>query len=376
MIFTAIYLNRETANILRMQILKNKSSKKEKALWITEKKQLMNSLASEGQNIKLKEIRNSRDEKLAVLIENNPLSIKTESIIDLIKKYAIVIWKQTKLTLKEYYHWQLQLGYHQYGHIWCNHKTYPIFDRVTNKMIDDRQTGLFGEGSINWHTDQVFNPDAEELLSLFGVTTPPGTITQFANSTAYWKSKDCNTKNKWNKLQIAVTNKTKKTYEKKGSPHYKLPILQQNDFDKRRRSRDVRKSLNFPEKFYHLYLPPRCEKKSFRRLVPDHSLEIKGVYFPHFNISYIADNNGTALPDSRALYDKIKKEYIESGRYLYTHRWNEGDIVLSDQQVTVHRQEDAYEQRKLSSEKIIIRELYKSNCWYKTQYRKHFRRSL
>ena len=325
--------------------------------------------------MQLKQIKNERDEILAVLVsDSNPLDLSIDYIIDLIRKYGVVVWKRTRGALKEYYHWQLQLGYHQYGHIWCNHETYPIFDRVTNKMVDEKNTGLFGAGSINWHTDQVFTPDAEELLSLFGVTTPQGAMTQFANSIPYWKGKEQKIKDKWQKLRIAVTYKTIETYEKKGSPHYKLPLNQQDDFDKRRRSRDVRKSLNFPEKFYKLYPPPRCEKESLRRLVPNHPLEIKGIYFPHFNISCIADSKGVELPTSREIYEKIKEEYIESGRYVYNHKWEEGDIILSDQQVTVHRQKDAWE--RLPPEKIGFRELYKSNCWYKTQYRKHFERSL
>ena len=329
--------------------------------------------------MELKPIKNKWNEDLAVLVsDSSPLNFSMDQVINLVRKYGVVIWKQTGLALKEYYEWQLQLGYHQYGHIWCNHKTYPIFDRVTNKMIDEGNIGLFGEGSINWHTDQVFTPDAEELLSLLGVTTPSGAMTQFANSMPYWQGKDLETKNKWQQLRIAVTNKTRETYEKKGSPHYKLPLNQQDDFDKRRKSRDVRKSLNFPEKFYHLYPPPRCEKESLRRLVPNHPLEMKGIYFPHFNISYIADSRGNKLLNSREIYEEIKEEYIESGRYIYSHRWNEGDIVLSDQQITVHRQKDTWGQKpgtKSSAEKVI-RELYKSNCWYKTQYRKHFERSL
>ena len=324
--------------------------------------------------MKLKEIKNNWDEILAVLVvEPSPSNLDIDSVIRLISTYGVIIWKQTPMTLKEYYHWQTQLGYHQYGHIWCNHKLYPIFDRVTNKIIDGKNTGLFGKGYIDWHIDQLFTPDAEELLSLFGVTTPQGAITQFANSIPYWKSKNKQTRNNWQQLQIAITEKTKETYEKK-CPHYKLPANQQDDFNKRRNSRDIRKSFNFPTEFYHLYSTPRYDRGSLRRFVPNHPLGTKGIYFPHFNISFVTDSKGVKLPNSKEFYTKIKTEYIESGRYVYTHRWNKGDIALSDQLVTVHRQKDALEKSLIK--KPVFRELYKSNCWYKTQYRKHFQSAL
>ena len=83
---------------------------------------------------------------------------------------------------------------------------------------------------------------------------------------------------------------------------------------------------------------------------------------------------GMLLPHEQKDLDKMS---TRTRHFAGGHE--QGDIVLSDQQIAVHRQKDIWEQKpgtKSSAEKIIFRELYKSNCWYKTQYRKHFERSL
>lgn len=326
--------------------------------------------------MKLQFIRNKKNEILAVqIMEKNFYNYKIKEIMDLIRDYGVVICKQSNLTIEDYYHWQLRLGYHQPSNMWCEHKKYPIFYRVTNKKIDKDNTGLFGDGALDWHTDQLFIPESEELLSLFGVTIPEGAITQFANSIPYFKRTSSEVQKRWKNLKIIITNNIQKTYEKKGAPHYKLPPNQQKDFDKRRASRDIRKSLNFPKQFSHLYEKSRFTKEGFRRLIPIHPLGAKGIYFPHFSISSITDDRGVRIPDDKQLYIKIKSEYIDSGEYIYSHYWQKGDIVLSDQLITLHRKNDLFANSSVQV-KPIFRELFRTSCWYKTDYRITFQKSL
>ena len=316
-------------------------------------------------------VKNNFGDILAVQIVD--YDFKTEDpddIVDLIRKYGIVFWKKANIPVDLYYKWQMKLGYHQPANIWCSHKEYPIFFRVTNKYIQKNQKGLFEDQDLDWHCNILFTPDSEELLGLYAKTAPKGSKTFFANSLPYWKNLNQIKQKEMSCLWIEITNKIEDAYEKKIA-HHKLTDYQSEDFEKKRDSRDIRKSLNFDKKHFDLYQEPRFLKKNFLKLVPTHPLGMKGIYFPHLNISSITDKRKTPLSNHHEIYESIKKEYILSGRYTYQHEWENGDIVLSDQLTGVHKRNNIWK-----SDMFLERELLRSACWYKTNKRKHFEYSI
>ena len=321
--------------------------------------------------MKIFPIKNEFQDILAIRIEEYDFNTEDISeIISLIREYGIVIYKKTKLSIEDYNKWQLKLGYHQYAGIWCSHEQYPIFFRVTNGYVKKDQKGLFEDQELDWHCDILFTPDSEELLGLYGKTIPRKSKTLFANSVPYWKNLDKKTREVFSGLRVEITNKIEDTYEKTLA-HYDLPEYQLKDFNKQRVASDIRKSVNFEEKYIGLYKPPRCLKHNVLRLIPKHPLGAMGVYFPHLNISSIVDSFGKQISNHREIYDTIKKEYILSGRYIYEHDWDEGDIVLADQLTGVHKRNNVWKDDSTS-----LRELLRSACWYKTKERIHFERAV
>ena len=316
-------------------------------------------------------IKNAFKDILAVqILEYNFETEDVTDIIDLIRKYGIVFWKKINLPVNVYYEWQLKLGYHQPADIWCSHEEYPIFFRVTNQYIQKNQKGLFEDQELDWHCNILFTPDSEELLGLYAKTAPKGSKTFFANSLPYWKNLSQKKQKELDCLWLKITSKIEDTYEKKLA-HEKLSEYQLQDFDKKRNSRDVRKSVNFEKKYFNLYPNPRFLKKNLLKLVPKHPLGMKGIYFPHLNISSVTDKQGAPLSNHCEIYESIKQEYIFSERYIYKHEWEHGDIVLSDQLTGVHKRNNIW-----TADRNIKRELLRSACWYKTHKRKHFKYSI
>lgn len=323
--------------------------------------------------MKIIPVTNQFNEIVAAKVENysfNPKDI--EIIISLIAKYGILIFKKTNISIDDYFYWQLSLGYHQPANIWCSDSKYPIFFRVTNNYVSEDKRGLFSDYELDWHCNILFTPDSEELLGLYAKKTPKGSKTLFANSIPYWKSLDMETKKFLENLYIKITGKIEETYEKKLA-HGQMQTYETEDFTKKRKTRDIRKSVNFEEKHYHRYQEPRYIKNNSLKLVPNHALGIKGLYLPIYNVSSLLDQNQNQLSDHRSIFNFFKTEYIDSGRYMYEHEWEEGDIVLADQLTGLHKRNNIWKEQQ---DTHLKRELLRSACWYKTKHRKHFQNAI
>ena len=319
-------------------------------------------------------IKNQFNDVLAVQVADYDFeSGSVKDIISLVREYGVVFWKRTNVSLDVYNKWQLKLGYHQYVDIWCVHEKYPIFMQVTNNYVRKGQKGLFEDQELDWHCNILFTPDSEELLGLYAKTVSKGAKTLFANSLPYWKNLNIKTCKEYSNLWLKITSKIENTYEKKLA-HHSLPQYQLDDFEKKRRSRDIRKSINFENKHFNLYKEPRYLKQNYLKLVPKHPIGLVGgggIYFPHLNVESITDLNGKTVPNHKEIYETIKKNYILSGRYVYQHEWEEGDIVLADQLTGVHKRNNIWK-----ADPAVKRELLRSACWYKTDQRKHFDRVI
>jgi len=207
----------------------------------------------------------------------------------------------------------------------------------------------------------------------------PQSKTFFANSIPYWKNLNSEDQKKIQNIYIEVAPKVEDTWEKHliSNPP---PKNQLEDRKKHLFSRDIRKSVNFEKKYYSSYLAPRylyrtdlSLKKNFLKLIPHHPLGIQGVYFPYFHISDMVDLNKKPISKPKTLFEKIKKDYVLSGRYVYEHIWEKGDIILADQLTGLHKRNNIWKEAKNFS---LKRHLLRSVCWYKSEHRKHFLTSI
>ena len=326
--------------------------------------------------MKLEELKSNAGITVAVRVLDNYGTIKPDEFIELVKEYGVIVWKKQNITSAQYVEFQKTVGYHQPAEMWCNDPNHPEIFRVTNKKVNDLgDEGLFSHGELDWHCNLGFTPDSEEMVSLRCITTPKGSITSWTNSMPYWKSLDKATKTEFENYYIHLTNEIENTYEKK-LLHYMLPVAEQSDFDKQRKSRSIQNAINFDQD-PGLYPEPRFTKDNYLRLHPRHPLDMKGIYFPHLNMEDIGDISETPLPNHRAVYESIRKAYIDVDDYHYHHEWEEGDILFADQFTGVHRRNNVWEEQGIDSgSEQGLRYLERTAFWYKTQYRTHTGRCL
>lgn len=326
--------------------------------------------------MQIEEIKSNTGITVAVRILDRYGSIEPNEFMDLVRQYGILVWKKQDITSKEYVDFQKTIGYHQPAEMWCNDPDHPEIFRVTNKKINKLgDEGLFSHGELDWHCNLGFTPDSEEMISLRCITTPKGSITSWTNSMPYWNSLDEKTKNNYKNYYIHLTNEIEKTYEKK-LLHYMLPVAEQSDFDKQRKSRSIQNAVNYDQD-YNMYPEPRFTKDNYLRLHPKHPLGMKGIYFPHLNMADIGDEKGIPLENHNEVYQQIREAYIDAQDFQYHHEWEEGDIIFADQFTGVHKRNNVWEERGIDSDSEEgLRYLERTAFWYKTEYRIHRERCL
>lgn len=301
------------------------------------------------------------------ILENDVMNTDPAEVARLLAEYGAIVFKNVITPVKEYAEWQLNFGYHRHANIWCCHRDYPIFYRVTNKQLTDNEKGLFGHGELDWHQNILFVPNSEELVGLYGLEVAGVAPTILSNSIPMWKNFTQEEKDFYSKVKMRTTNKSHDTYDKKMA-HYVLPTEEQKDFEKNRIVSHISNSVNFDPANTHLYPALEFEKKNFLRLKPIHPLGTDGLYFPMLNIEYMADENNEMLPNHREVYDRLKYLHTGTDDYIYTHNWEQGDVFLMEQLVSMHKRGPMAPD--------VPRELLRTACWYKTEQRKVFLPSI
>jgi alpha-ketoglutarate-dependent taurine dioxygenase len=325
--------------------------------------------------MKIEDIKSSSGYTVAVRVLTPYKDMKEQDFIDLVREYGTVVWKKDTATVDEYIDFQMRVGYHQAAEIWCNDDKYPQIYRVTNLKVKDEHEaeGLFGHGELDWHCNILFTPDSEEMVGLRAVEVPKGSQTIMANSIPFWSNLSEEKRELYDTLYLSITNKMEDTYENRLA-HYVLPTAELKDFDKKRASRAIQRSMNY-DQAEDKFGEPRFEKKNTLKMISRHPLGIKGVYFPHLNLSYMCDKDGNKLDNHRELYDEIRTEYIDSDQYHYAHEWETGDICFMEQLTGVHRRNNVWEEKGLDPT-THKRELQRTSFWYKTPYRLHTDRCI
>jgi len=325
--------------------------------------------------MKIETIKSSAGYTVAVRVLTPYKDITPQDFINLVSEFGTVVWKKDMATVEEYLDLQMRVGYHQAADIWCNDEQYPQIYRVSNyKLKDEHEAeGLFGHGELDWHCNILFTPDSEEMVGLRAVEVPAGSKTIMANSIPYYSTMTKKQKDFFDTLYINITNQIDETYEKKLA-HYVLPTAELKDFDKKRASRSIQRALNYDQQ-YDQFPEPRFQKTNTLKMVSDHPLGIKGIYFPHLNMKNICDKDGNALDNHNTIYEHIRKEYIDSNQYHYEHEWEVGDICFMEQLTGVHRRNNVWSENNLDPTEAK-RELQRTSFWYKTQYRKHTGRCI
>lgn len=285
-------------------------------------------------------------------------------------EHGYIVIEDSGATPKEFAEWSLEYGYHVSPDIWCTDKEHSeYFWRVSNDKVDGENPGLFGDcDEIGWHCNLIPNIDAQEIVGVMGKTITYDTSTWVCSSIPYWKTLTDADKELFEKLYILTIDGTDK---KPMMPHW-MPQgwtsdKVNDDIKKNREVSEIKFATNLEEQYKDKVVPARGKYGKFK-LVPNHPLGIKGIFFQPWEIVDFVYEDGTIYEHSKELFDTLWNDWVESGKYTYKCNWKEGTIFLKDQLTTLHKRPPIQPSKP--------RELLRVACWYKGEVRNHWEHTL
>jgi alpha-ketoglutarate-dependent taurine dioxygenase len=170
---------------------------------------------------------------------------------------------------------------------------------VTGRIVVDGKTGIFGHpAELKWHCNSPASPTAKPLVYLRGIEGTKGSVTQWTNNFLAYDDLDSAT--------LELIKDMKGVF---GHDADRIsPALE-----------------HMPGKFVnHSYTP---------NIVRENRRGRKGIYLPYLQMFYFV---GMTEEESQPLIEKLAK-HITQEKYVYSHDWEDGDIVIADMVFGIHR---------------------------------------
>lgn len=169
--------------------------------------------------------------------------------------------------------------------------------RVTGKLDKDGDPGLFGhEAALDWHADQPSNEDRYPLIWLYGAEGTTGSRTSYINNVASYEALSDVMKEKIADIKVFCG------YE---SGRYS------------------------PSTFFKEHI----NTNNAMNLVYTNNEGKVGLFFPFLQIfgfdGYEQEEFGVIMQE---LTDHVLQE-----QFVYHHDWDDGDVVLSEQWLSIHK---------------------------------------
>jgi hypothetical protein len=182
-----------------------------------------------------------------------------------------------------------------------------LVQRVTAKEKDDKPTGIFPKGKLDWHAN-LNGPDRADGVALQGYAGVEGTVTSWLDTAEAYRV-----------MPQSLRDKIKNKY---CTYTYNM--------------------AKWAETPWHL--PHAREEDSYRMWIEQQNIAgVKGLYF-------YTNNDLEVCDDDIGLYEELKA-FLFQEKFMYHHEWEVGDIVLSDQLLTLHRRplrsDEVFEKRIL-----------------------------
>lgn len=244
----------------------------------------------------LKNITLSQAAKLRKLIASNTLVIarnqilNTDDQIELAKKIGElnVIYDKTKSTSE-----QPITQYAENEHIF----------RISGVRDDKGNfTGLSAsEKVLDWHCDMIAKKNRVPVLQLYGYEGTNGSCTSFVNTVEAYKKMSETLKRKIQDIKIVC-----------GKPY--------NSTD----------PFRYQETVGALY--KKGSTCTFDLVIKNQAGNT-GLFFPFFQILEI---ERYTRDEAKSLIEEIKKEVMKE-EFIYHHHWQDGDVILSDQWLNIHK---------------------------------------
>jgi alpha-ketoglutarate-dependent taurine dioxygenase len=198
---------------------------------------------------------------------------------------------------------------------WPNPNTYPV-QRVAHKQIDGKRTGIFGSGVLDWHAN-LNGPTRADAVALQGWTNCESTSTTWLNTT--------------------------KVYD--DMPQELLDRCQNIHAEYEYAPEVWAKGL--PEAQLNRMMTNKSKYKMW--LIQKNIAGKTGIYF-------YTNNKCKIITDDKKLYNDLY-DFMFQDRYMYQHFYEIGDIVLSDQVLSLHKRDQ--NDPKLLEERVLHRITYR-----------------
>jgi alpha-ketoglutarate-dependent taurine dioxygenase len=178
---------------------------------------------------------------------------------------------------------------------------------ITGKRDNEGRTlGMFADGELDWHTNgsAVTDEFKEPCIALLAVSGTKNSCTEFLQTADAYSLLSNDWKNLIKELKAVHGWKD-------GSS---TPNLNPEQLEIAR--------LNLaPEE--DVVLPVKCVSPG----------GIEGIYFPYNTIKGFV---GYSEKDSNEIYQYLFNHFIKR-EYVYSHQWDDGDLIWMDQTITLHR---------------------------------------
>lgn len=169
--------------------------------------------------------------------------------------------------------------------------------RVTGQKNQHGEEGLFGHTSaLDWHADQASNQDRSPLIWLYAVEGSSGSRTSWINNALAYEQLPSDLKEEIQDIEITLG--------------YKKGSYSNSEFFVEHHSTD----------------------KPFK-LVHTNDAGVTGLYFPFLQIFGMV---GKTEEQFESLMTRLR-EHVTQPLFTYHHDWNDGDVVISEQWLSIHK---------------------------------------
>lgn len=275
-----------------------------------------------------------------VHIEDFDFNDATRDDIDIIgclaSYYTLVVFRNQKLEIQTEERLARMFGTtqdEQYGEEFLekdkegNHPLYEpdgtITFRVTGEKNDNGVIGLFGfDEELAWHCNKIDQKERRGLVWLYGVHGTKSSETQFTNHVLAYNDLSDKVKKRIQDLEIIYdtdpANSSRDNFFKAAftKSEYKGPTFGLAKVD--------------DGNFNQTYIPTQYTP----RLVHTNDCGQVGLsIFP----TKVEQFKGMSVAESQLIVKSLDKHIMGNMNYRYCHHWEDGDILLSEQWLGLHR---------------------------------------
>jgi len=170
--------------------------------------------------------------------------------------------------------------------------------RVTGRKNERGEVGIFGhKEEVDWHTDRPSDPIRSPFGWLYAVSGTKGSVTSYLNNVESYSDLDEEFKEEIKDIQINQVG------------------LKHGDYS--------------PSKFFDEHM----NNTDLFNVVHTNSIGATGLFFPFYQIFGFKDKD-------KKYFEQIKNKlvhHITQKKYIYDHKWEDGDVVITEMNLTLHK---------------------------------------